>query len=80
MTKREEQGGEAMSTIRALRLQRGWTGVELARRSRIHPADISRFERGRMVPYAPQARRLARTLGVTVEALGLGALGASPQR
>lgn len=50
--------------VRELRESRGWTRVELARRARIHPADVSKIESGRMVPYQPQIRRLARALQV----------------
>lgn len=63
-------GGDAVMVVRELRLARGWTQVELARRSRIHPADLSKIEAGRVVPYAPQVRRLARALGVKVTDLG----------
>jgi len=54
-----------MQWVRTLRQQRGWTALELARRSRIHPSDISRIESGRLAPYQPQVRRLARVLGVS---------------
>lgn len=46
--------------IRALRMERGWTQVELARRSGISQASVSRIERGEL--RAPKA--LLRALGV----------------
>jgi transcriptional regulator with XRE-family HTH domain len=55
-----------VATIQELRLQRGWTQLELSRRARIHPSDLSKIEAGRIVPYEPQRRRLARALGVSV--------------
>ncbi|MGQ0551239.1 MAG: helix-turn-helix domain-containing protein [Armatimonadota bacterium] len=59
------QTGVGSMKVRSLREQRGWSQVELGRRSRIHPADISRIEQGRLQPYRPQLRRLARALKVT---------------
>jgi transcriptional regulator with XRE-family HTH domain len=50
--------------VRELREAKGWTRVELGRRARIHPADVSKIENGRIVPYGPQVRRLARALKV----------------
>lgn len=41
---------------------RGWSRSELARRSRMNPADVSRIESGRFVPYPTQLRKLARAL------------------
>jgi len=54
-----------MKRIRSLRLQKGWAGVELARRARIHPSDLSCLENGRRIPPAQSVtlRRLARALG-----------------
>ncbi len=64
-----EEVQQIATVVQELRTQRGLSQVELARRSRIHPADISRIEGGRLVPYRPQVRRLARALGVPVEEL-----------
>ncbi len=59
-------GGEnSVVDVAELRAQRGWSRVELARRARIHPSDITRIERGRMIPYRPQVRRLARVFRVS---------------
>jgi ribosome-binding protein aMBF1 (putative translation factor) len=45
------------------RQRKGWSRLELARRSKNAPSDISRFESGRVVPYDVQLRRIARALG-----------------
>jgi transcriptional regulator with XRE-family HTH domain len=50
--------------LRDLRLRLGWSQAKLGRKARLHPADVSRFESGRAVPYPGQLRRLARVLGV----------------
>jgi len=60
-----------MTTIRELRLRRGWSQLELSRRARIHPSDLSKIEAGRIVPYEPQLRRLARALGVRVDEISV---------
>jgi len=57
--------------IRELRLRRGWSQLELSRRARIHPSEVSKFEAGRIVPYRPQLRRLARALGVRVDEISV---------
>lgn len=62
----------AVMALKGLRERRGWSQAELARRARLHPADISRIESGRLVPYDRQRRRLARALGVSEEALESG--------
>ncbi len=53
-----------MRRIRALRIALDLSGVELGRRARVHPADVSSIELGRKVP-PPDSRllrRLARAL------------------
>lgn len=50
--------------LRGLHLQRGLSQAQLARRARVHPSDVSRYETGRAIPYPGQTRRLARALGV----------------
>jgi transcriptional regulator with XRE-family HTH domain len=42
---------------------------ELAKRTGMHPSDISKMERGRMLPTAPRLRRLAAALGVSADYL-----------
>jgi transcriptional regulator with XRE-family HTH domain len=55
--------------LRALRLERGWTVAELARRARVHPSAVSAIEHGRWKPWPAFARRVARVLGVRVDEL-----------
>ena len=42
---------------------------ELAKRTAMYPSDISKMERGRMLPTAPRLRRLAEALGVSADYL-----------
>lgn len=61
---------EAMSMrLGVLRRERKFSQFELGRRSRVHPATISRIESGRYLPYPGEAKRLARALGVPVKEL-----------
>ena len=51
--------------LKAERLRRGWSQLDLAFRSRVQPTDISRIERGRALPYPGQAARLAAALDLS---------------
>ena len=55
---------QPMIRLKAERLRRGWTQIDLAFRSRVQPAEISRFENGNAKPYPGQAKRLAAALGL----------------
>lgn len=56
--------------VRDLRAQKGWSQRELGRLSDVSYAIISRLESGdRQWPSIPMAKRLARTLGVSVDYL-----------
>lgn len=56
--------------LHQLRKDKKWSQRELARRARVNFAVISRLESGdRMFPSIPVAKRLARTLGVTLDYL-----------
>lgn len=48
-----------MRRIRRLRLERGWSGLELSHRARVHPSLVSELELGRRVP-APGSKPLLR--------------------
>ncbi len=52
------------TTIRSRRKQRGWSQAELARRTGMHPADISRIESGRLQPYPGQIRKIESALKI----------------
>ena len=50
------------TTIRSKRRQLGWSQAEPARRTGMHPADISRIESGRLRPYPSQIRKIESAL------------------
>ena len=53
-----------MTLMKAERMRRRWSQTELAFRTQLTAADISRFESGRMKPYPSQAARLSRVLEI----------------
>jgi transcriptional regulator with XRE-family HTH domain len=53
-----------MLRLKAERLRRGWTQVDLSYHARVSPAEISRIETGRLRPYPSQVERIAHVLGV----------------
>ena len=48
--------------LRAERERRGWSQAELARRAGLNPNSISMIERGHLIPYASQVRKLEAAL------------------
>jgi transcriptional regulator with XRE-family HTH domain len=56
--------------LRRLRLERGWTQVQLAERAKVPQQHLSALERGRVpTPSWPTVRRLSRALRVKPETL-----------
>jgi transcriptional regulator with XRE-family HTH domain len=53
-----------MTKLKAARIERRMTQVDLAFHSRVAPTDISKFENGMARPYPTQAARLASVLGL----------------
>jgi transcriptional regulator with XRE-family HTH domain len=53
--------------LRALRMARGWTILELARRSGVDDSIIGRWERGKRQPLVASSLAVARALGVPLE-------------
>lgn len=51
-------------TLRRLRLERGWSQEELAKRAGFGVITIVRYENGATAPYARSVRALAAALGV----------------
>ena len=51
------------------RRRAGMSQGELAKRTVMYASDISKMERGRMLPTAPRLRRLAEALGVSADYL-----------
>src|SRR5205823_12021599 len=61
------------------RRRAGVSQGELAKRTEMYASDISKMERGRMLPTAPRLRRLAEALGVSADfLLGLQDTAAAP--
>jgi len=58
-----------MLKLKAERIRKGWTQLDLACHARVQPAEISRFERGQAKPYQGQATRLAEVLGLAKDEL-----------
>jgi ribosome-binding protein aMBF1 (putative translation factor) len=58
-----------MYKVTKLRLEKGWSISELARRAKINPADLSRLEAGKIFPYPAWKKRLSRALKVHSEEL-----------
>ena len=65
-----------MKTIRALRLERGWTQFELALKVGVHPQAVYLWESGRRTPQVPQVRKLGAVFGLCSDEIVLGAIGA----
>jgi transcriptional regulator with XRE-family HTH domain len=53
-----------MTRVKAERIRRGWTQVQLAYRVGIHTSDISRIENGHLRPLPKHRQALARVLGL----------------
>ena len=53
-----------MKTIRALRLDQGWTQFELALRVGVQPQAVYLWESGRRMPQVPQMRKLGELFGI----------------
>jgi transcriptional regulator with XRE-family HTH domain len=58
-----------MVRLKRERLKRGWSLQTLGFHAGIQGAEISKMERGILVPYPTQRERLARQLGVRPEEL-----------
>lgn len=56
-----------MLKMKQLRLRKGISQFELARRTGIHPSNLSRIERGVLPAYKNWATKIARALGWPVE-------------
>ena len=58
-----------MVRLRLERLKRGWSLQTLGFHTGIQGAEISKMERGILVPYPTQRERLARVMGLRVDEL-----------
>ena len=59
-----------MDTVTTLRLRKGWSKAELARRAGLNASTVGVIESGRLIPYAGQVAKLAAALGVPPQELG----------
>ena len=62
-----------MNRVAELRRERGLTQEELAYRARVSLRTITGWEKGQRTPHKGNARRLAKALGVELDALPFGA-------
>jgi transcriptional regulator with XRE-family HTH domain len=62
-----------MNRVAELRREQGLTQEEVAYRARVSLRSVTRWEKGTSAPHKRNARRLAKALGVDVDALHLGA-------
>lgn len=51
------------------RKRKKWTQFKLAAEANIHPAQLSRLETGRTLPYEPEKERLEKVFGIPAEQL-----------
>ena len=58
-----------MTKMKAARLSRGLSLQEVGYRARVQAPHLSQIERRLLQPYPPQAKRLARVLGLEVDEL-----------
>lgn len=68
----DEQGEPIMALadkVKALRNEQGWSQTELGERIGADPAQISRYENGRITPSADAVGRLAEVFGVSCDYL-----------
>jgi len=68
------------ASLRSLRIERGWTQLDLAYHSGITPATISRLENGWQSPNLDTAKRLAQTLDVSLDKIAGSILEFRPAR
>lgn len=58
-----------MLRVKAERLRRGWSQLDVAYRARVQPSELSRIERGLVIPYPRQAERLSKVFGLPADTL-----------
>lgn len=61
-----------MSRIQELREAKGWSRSELARQARMDAGDVSKIERGILVPYPGQVMKIAKALDVRATEIANG--------
>ena len=61
--------GEGMTRLKYARLMKEWSLDKLGQEAGLGGSDLSKIERGRLVPYPPQLARLSKALGIPAERL-----------
>jgi putative transcriptional regulator len=69
---------DRMKTIRALRMEHGWTQYELALKVGVQPQAVYLWESGRRMPAVPQVRKLGRLFGLCSDDIILEGEGKDP--
>jgi len=67
-----EPVSQPTQTIRQLRQERAWSQRELARRLRVPPSTVFRWEHRGQVPMRAHQQRLAALFGVSIDAMAFG--------
>ena len=62
------EGGD-MTRLKYARLMKEWSLDKLGQEAGLGGSDLSKIERGRLVPYPPQLERLSKALGISAERL-----------
>ena len=68
-----------MKSIRTLRLERGWTQIELAMKVGVQPQTVYFWESGRRMPLVPQLRRLGQLFEMCSDEIKLESQSLSAQ-
>jgi transcriptional regulator with XRE-family HTH domain len=58
-----------MTWLKYARLMREWSLDRLGGEANVAASDLSKIERGRLLPYPPQLERLSRVLGIPTDRL-----------
>jgi transcriptional regulator with XRE-family HTH domain len=61
--------GDGMTRLKYVRLMREWSLDRLGQEAGLGRSDLSKFERGRLIPYPSQLARLSKALGIPAERL-----------
>lgn len=65
----EIQKMEVLNFVKALRMAKGWTQEELAKKVGVSRQSINSIERGKYIPSLPLALMFARVFGSSIDAL-----------
>ena len=61
--------GNGMTRLKYVRLMKEWSLDKLGQEAGLGGSDLSKFERGRLIPYPAQLERLSKALGIPAERL-----------